>query len=165
MPDGMISNPCEAHLNYSSFIIQFSLFIKIKTPPEYSKGVSLRGTTLFRIAVQCLFDAVTGAPGAAYLSTAQLRDHVPRPSPAPFQLPGLSVKLSARTLLFIAFCGIVRPIIATKQAFCQPLFPAIPRITASTGNSGQSAPAPSPAATSTTSLGSTPTGSRAVTSA
>ena len=162
MPDGMISNPCEAHLNYSSFIIQFSLFIKIKTPPEHSKGVSLRGTTLFRIAEQCLFDAVTGAPGNGYLSTFRLRDHVRRPSPARFQLPGLSVRFCAVTLPILAFCGIVLLHIATKAGICQPFFPATPNTAASTGTSGHSLAAPSPTVSRTSSPGDTPTPSRAV---
>ena len=162
MPDGMISNSCAAHLNYSSFMIHFSLFIKIKTPLEYSKGVSLRGTTLFRIAVQCLFDALTGAPGNGYLSTFRLRDHVRRPSPARFQLPGLSVRFCAVTLPILAFSGIVRLIIAIRDRFCQPFFPATPKTSASTGSSGQSRPAHSPVVSSTFSPGRVPTGSRAV---
>ena len=127
-----------------------------------SKGVKIRGTTLFRIALQCLFDAVTGAPGNGYLSTFRLRDHVRRPSPARFQLPGLSVRFCAVTLPILAFCGIVLLHIATKAGICQPFFPATPNTAASTGTSMESLAAPSPTVSRTSSPGDTPNASRAV---
>ena len=153
---------------HSAFSIQHyfvSAGVKIKPPLKNQGRQKLTRYHLVSHCVQCLFGAVTGAPGNGYLSTFRLQDHVPRPSSAPFQLPGLSGRVSARTLLFTAFCGIVRLIIATKSQVCQPLFPAMPRITVSAGNSGHIRRAPSPAATSTRSPGWAPTGSRAVTSA
>lgn len=49
-------------------------------------------------------DALTGVPETAYLSTAQLRDHVqPVLIRAHSHLPGLSDRGSMPTLLFTAF--------------------------------------------------------------
>ena len=53
------------------------LFYKIKIAPGKSKGDKIyRGTTLVRTKILVPQNALTGAPVAAYLSTAQLQDHV-----------------------------------------------------------------------------------------
>ena len=165
MPDGMISNPCGAHLNYSSFIIHFSLFIKIKNAPGILQG---RKFTRYHLVSQkpcgasAFLDAVTGATREWLLIDIPAPGPCSPPLPCPLSASGLSVRYQTVTLPFIAFCGIVPTHIAINVGICQPLFPATPSTTASTGHSGHSREAHSPAVSRTSSPFFTPMGSRAV---
>ena len=90
---------------------------KKKTPLESSKGVNLRGTTLVR-RYTLPQNALTGAPGTAYLSTIRLRDHV-QPALSVPTLTCLGSLTGETHLLFSSSPLDISVIIPTKPMFCQ----------------------------------------------